>query len=188
MKYEVEQKYPVSGLQLIEGRLESMGVTLTQRRVEIDRYYNHPARDFAETDEALRIRHTESGHQTSNRITYKGPRVDKATKTRRELELPLGEGETAAADWHKLLEALGFRPVGTVRKSRRKAHVDWQGRSVEVSLDEVDGLGAFVELELVVDESELDAARHCIAELAGKLGLEGSERRGYLQLLLDRTS
>lgn len=182
MKYEVEQKFPVDNLQAVETRLGELGAGIADERVEVDCYYNHPARDFAQTDEALRIRRI----GPLNRITYKGPKVDKVTKTRQELELPLAEGEKSAADWMKLLETLGFRTVSEVHKRRRKTHVDWQGRSVEVSLDEVTGLGTFVELELVVDEEELDAARGCIADLADELGLGQSERRSYLCLLLEK--
>ncbi len=78
----------------------------------------------------------------------------------------------------------GNYPVGEVRKQRRKARVDWQGRSVEVSLDEVDRLGSFLELELLADDDQLDAARECLASLAGQLALSGSERRSYLELVL----
>ncbi len=182
MKYEVEQKFPVDNLRAVEERLGEMGAEISDERIEIDRYYNHPARDFAETDEALRIRRT----GPVNRITYKGPKIDKVTKTRQELELPLGEGETAAADWMKLLETLGFRTVSEVHKRRRKARVARQDRSVEVSLDEVTGLGTFVELEIVVEEKDLDWARGCIADLAEELGLGQSERRSYLRLLLEK--
>ena len=182
MKYEVEQKFPVDDMRAVEERLGVLGAGIDDERGEVDCYYNHPARDFAETDEALRIRRVGS----ANRITYKGPRIDKTTKTRRELELPLGDGRAAATDWGTLLKALGFTPVGEVHKRRRKAHVSWQNRTVEVSLDEVMGLGTFVELELVVEEEELDAARRCIAALAVELGLGKSERRSYLRLLLER--
>ena len=88
------------------------------------------------------------------------------------------------ASWTALLEAVGFRPVGEVRKSRRKAAVPWQGRQVEASLDEVEGLGTFVEFELVVEQSEVDAARACIQSLAQSFGLTQGERRSYLELLL----
>ena len=136
----------------------------------------------------------------TNFLTYKGPKIDATTKTRREIDLPLPPGEEAARAWTGLLEALGFTTVGEVRKSRRKAHVVWQDRSVEVSLDEVEGLGEFAELELVVEDGRgteevscnatsgmeddrtkpppspaIDAAKTCIASLAGALGLEGSE-------------
>ena len=60
----------------------------------------------------------------------------------------------------------------------------WQNRRVEASLDEIEGLGRFAELELVVDAAEMDAARACITSLAAEIGLVGSQRRSYLELLL----
>lgn len=177
MKYEVEQKFRADHHAVVAG-LESLGVQWSQERLERDTYYAHPARDFAATDEALRIRRVGS----SCYITYKGPKVDTTTKTRRELELPIAADQADA--WTELLDALGFRPAGEVRKRRRKANVDWQHRLVEVSLDDVDGLGTFVELELVADDEGLDAARACLASLAARLGLSGSERRSYLELVL----
>ena len=134
---------------------------------EIDLYFAHPSRDFAATDEALRLRRKGD----ANYITYKGPKIDATTKTRREIELPLGPGPESLASWTALLEAVGFRPVGEVRKSRRKAAIPWQGRQVEASLDDVDGVGTFVEFELVAEESEVDAAKACIQSLAQSFGL-----------------
>jgi adenylate cyclase class 2 len=177
MNYEVEQKFRADRQKIVEA-FQPLDAQWGDERQERDTYYAHPARDFATTDEALRIRRV--GDWAC--ITYKGPKIDTTTKTRRELELPI---EPAQADsWAELLGALGFRPAGEVRKRRRKAHVDWQQRRVEVSLDEVDGLGTFVELELLADESELDAARACLAALAAHLGLAHSERRSYLELVL----
>ena len=180
MQYEVEQKFPAADLDGVAGRLAAMGVAVGEPRRELDLYFAHPSRDFARSDEALRLRRIAG----RNWITYKGPKIDPTTKTRREIELPLPEGEAAFASWRGLLEALGFRPVAEVSKSRRKAKVPWQGRQVEASLDEVDRVGRFVELELVTDPSDLEPAKACIASLAARLGLSGSERRSYLELLL----
>jgi adenylate cyclase class 2 len=55
-----------------------------------------------------------------------------------------------------------------------------------VALDDVEGLGAFVELELMAREDQLDAARAALSQLASQLQLAGSERRSYLELLLER--
>jgi len=181
MNYEVEQKFPVEEMAAVEKRLGEMGAEVSETRVEEDTYYVHPARDFARTDEALRIRRAGQ----TNKITYKGPKIDQTTKTREEIDLEVGPGAESATAWATLLEALGFSPKATVRKQRRKALVEWQGRRVEVSLDEVDRVGTFVELELVVEEDGLDDARSCIAALARALGLEASERRSYLELLLE---
>lgn len=181
MKYEVEQKFPVEGFDAVRTRLEDLHARFAAGHEETDTYFNHPQRDFRETDEALRIRR----RGQSNRVTYKGPKIDSTTKTRRELELDLPEGVETTAGWVELLETLGFRLVGRVHKRRRKFHVDWQDWTIEGTLDEIDGLGEFVELELVVDEGELDDARKAIGGLAARLGLFTSERRSYLQLLLE---
>lgn len=181
MHYEVEQKFPIADAEAVAREFESLGARWRAAREEVDTYYAHPARDFAATDEALRIRRV--GAQCC--MTYKGPKVDATTKTRRELEIPLDADR--AGDWAELLAALGFRPVGEVRKQRRKGEVPWRGRAVEASLDEVQGLGAFVELELLADEDQLDAAREHLAALAAELGLAGSERRSYLELVLGRS-
>lgn len=180
MAFEVEQKFSVPHFDSLTDALKSLGGKLAAPRREVDQYYNHPARDFAVTDEALRLRTVGS----ESRITYKGPKIDRTTKTRREIELPL-TGQTVES-WAELLKALGFRPVAEVRKHRRKAWIAWEGQRVEVSLDDVDEVGPFVELELMADASSLESARGCIASLAQRLGLEVSERRSYLELLLER--
>ena len=181
MRYEVEMKFRAGDMALLELRLAALEVEIAPPQPEVDVYFQHPARDFRQTDEALRIRRK----GPRNFITYKGPKIDPATKTRREIDLPLPPGEESAGAWTGLIEALGFVAVGVVRKSRRKAHVPWQGRQVECSLDEVEGLGQFVELELIVESEGVETAKTCVASLAESLGLEGSERRSYLELLGD---
>lgn len=182
MKYEVEQKFVVDDLTEVEARLNGLGASIDAPCEQVDRYYNHPARDFAVTDEALRLRQV--GQQYF--ITYKGPKLDATTKTRREIELPLGSGETAAGGFAELLQALGFRPVAEVRKRRRVARVEWEAREIEIALDEVTGLGTFVELELTADANDLDTAKASIAALARELRLSRNERRSYLEMLLAR--
>lgn len=183
MNYEVEQKHPVAGFATLEETLRAMGVAISGVEEELDLYFAHPLRNFAETDEALRIRR-KGGRSW---ITYKGPKIDRTTKTRREIELPLGDQAETAACWQTLLEVLGFTAVAEVRKFRRRAQVPWEGAAVTLTLDEVCNLGTFVELEIETGEQGVDAARSRLAGLAGRLGLEKSERRSYLELLLDRT-
>ena len=182
MSFEVELKFPVPDLRAFSQKLADLAVPISPAQEEIDLYFAHPAKDFAKTDEALRLRRKGE----ANYITYKGPKIDTTTKTRREIELPLALGAESFASWTALLEAVGFRPVGEVRKSRRKAAIPWQGRRVEASLDDVEGAGTFVEFELVAEQAEIDAARACIQSLAQSFGLTQGERRSYLELLLER--
>jgi len=190
--YEVELKFPVPDTRAIEQRLTAIAARWHEPVDQVDRYFNHPSRDFARTDEALRLRR--NGDEVV--ITWKGPRIDTATKTRREIELPLAvalpppaaaeqSAEVAIARWTDLLEALGFRPVATVAKRRRHAVVAWQGREVDVALDSVAGVGEYLELELQASEEEVPQARACLESLARELGCGNAERRSYLELLLE---
>ncbi len=182
MHFEVEQKFAVADPAQLESRLAELGAVFDPPQWQVNAYYAPPQRDFAVTDEALRIRRV--GNQ--NFVTYKGPKLDAATKTRREIEVPLESGEQAAADFGELLAALGFRLVAEVYKQRRRADLPWRGQEVEVALDQVERLGHFIELELPADSAHLDAARAAVASLAVKLGLAEGERRSYLELLLAR--
>jgi adenylate cyclase, class 2 len=180
MHLEVEQKHRVDDSTAFERQLAERGVTVGPPIVQSDQYFAHPARDFAQTDEALRIR-TASG---ASFVTYKGPKLDATTKTRRELELPLAADDADGSQFAELLAALGFTPVATVRKARREFRITHDGREVHGALDTVDGVGTFVELELSADDASLQAARRVIAALAEELQFGPSERRSYLELSL----
>jgi adenylate cyclase class 2 len=180
MAIEVEQKFRVADRSALEARLAALGCRLESPCEQVDQYYAHPNRDFARSDEALRLRQVGS----LNYITYKGPKLDTHTKTRREIELDLAPGVAAAADAEQLLLALGFVPVREVRKRRVHGTLDWQGRQIAVDLDSVGGLGEFIELEILTDETAALLAREAIRTLADHLNLSDAERRSYLELLL----
>lgn len=181
MTYEVEQKFRVADPLPVLAKLKSLGLELSEGFEQTDRYFNHPSRDFAKTDEALRIRST-GAH---NRITYKGPKLDATTKTRREIELTVADGRDSAAALGEILTSLGFLPVRVVCKRRQSGTLHWQGTSVEVSLDHLEPIGTFLELEQTTGENGLEEARSVIQRLAAELGVSRNERRSYLELLLE---
>ncbi len=115
-------------------------------------------------------------------LTYKGPKVDTTTKTRREIELMLG-GDQAVGNCHQLLEALGFVLAVEVSKRRKVGQLQWRGREFTVSLDAVERLGNFVELELLASEDQRQQVTEAILGLAAELGLSQPERRGYAELI-----
>lgn len=145
-----------------------------------DTYYDHPNRRFAETDEALRLR-TESTDEGGEAIwlTYKGPLVETASKTREEVEVSTADRSTTAT----FLERLGFEPVADVRKTRDRFAVS----GYLVSLDEVDGLGEFVEVESEGSAADVGPERDGAYRLLRELGVDPDTqiRASYLELLLD---
>ncbi len=180
MHIEVEQKHRVDDASALIAELQRRGIVLGEAIHQADEYFAHPSRDFAKTDEALRIRTVGD----ASFVTYKGPKLDATTKTRRELELPLASSDGDGSQFAELLSALGFTPVATVRKRRRIFHVSHQSHDVEGALDEVDGVGTFAELELTADDASFGTAKDVIVSLAADLQLGPSERRSYLELLL----
>src|SRR5262245_49585825 len=85
MNFEVEQKHRVDDPDALIQTLATRGAALGPAIEQADTYFAHPSRDFAKTDEALRIRMVAG----DGVVTFKGPKLDATTKTRREIELPI---------------------------------------------------------------------------------------------------
>jgi adenylate cyclase class 2 len=181
---EVEMKFPVTDFDGLRRQLADWGAAAPQERRDTDHYFNAPDRDFARTDEALRQRSI----GPANFVTYKGPKRDARTKTRTEIEVGLAPGEEAAEAFRGLLTHLGYRFVAAVRKRRAIYHLRREGYAVEVCLDEVEELGLFAELEIQAPEEEMERARDVLERAAADLQLTASERRSYLEMLLERRS
>jgi len=171
---EIEVKSRLGDRRALERKLRRMGARLHGDVVETDTYYNHPARDFAKTDEALRIRICK-GKAT---LTYKGPKLDQTSKSREEINVASEDGKGTGA----MLEKLGFRKVASVRKKRR---VFLLGR-FEICVDRVDGLGDFFEIETRGPKKGYGKLRDEAQALLVRLGGKRTERRSYLELLLSK--
>jgi adenylate cyclase class 2 len=182
MGYEVEVKYRVPDHGDLASELSRRGVLGGSPVVQDDIYLAHPTRDFGDTDEALRIR----CEGNSNFLTYKGPRQAGPTKTREEIEIPLAEGLEVRADVARLLERLGFRVLLQIRKARLPFRLSQGGRPMVVTLDRVDGVGAFAEVEaFALNQSDLPSAQQAVLHLAEELGLTEVEPRSYLRMALE---
>lgn len=186
--YEVEQKYPAEDFERIVVALQDKNAEQLAEVEQVDVYFAHPSRDFAATDEAFRIRTV--GEQSY--ITYKGPKLDRTTKTRRELEMPLAADPSSGTQFEQILLALGFSRVAAVRKRRRAYRLQQGATAVEVALDDVAEVGRYVELEVACADGDdpeasggqLEVARDVLQQLAGQFKLTDPERRSYLELLL----
>jgi adenylate cyclase class 2 len=182
MGYEVEIKFRAPDHSSLAARLAAIGAAPATEVEQEDVYLAHPSRDFAATGEAFRLRRD----GTRNRVTYKGPKHAGPTKTREEVEVGFDDGAEARRDLMRVLEALGFRPVATVRKVRTPYHLERDGRAMEVVLDRVEGLGSFAEVEALAGTADLPEAQAAVLELARALGLEEVEPRSYLRMILER--
>jgi adenylate cyclase class 2 len=177
--YEIEVKVRADHTPVRE-RLRDRNAEHVGTVRQTDTYYDHPARSFPATDEALRIRREKPDNGESvTRLTYKGPLVESASKTREEIETEVGDAEALDAT----LRALGFDPVPEVSKERERFALG----EYTVTLDTVEGIGTFVEAESRGTEDEIETVREGARELLRDLGLDPGEhiRTSYLELVLD---
>lgn len=176
---EVEVKAHVKNFSDIESKLNSIGAVKSKIEHQIDTYFNNPDhRDFEKSDEALRIRNTLINSGESKIIlTYKGAKIDDVSKTRKEIEVDIGDSRKMS----HILENLGFKPVADVEKQR----VTYLFNDCIISLDNVEKVGKFVEIEKAVNEGQdFKDALDDIFLLYKKLGIEeGFERKSYLELM-----
>lgn len=178
-QYEIELKARLEDRPACEQWLTELGGQPIRRVVQQDEYFNHPCRDFAQTDEALRIRRF--GEQF--RVTYKGPKLAGPAKTRKEIEFAL-PADSADACRHCLVE-LGFRPVAVVTKTRTIWHVRYASVEFEVALDEVDRVGSFIELEVRQPGIAVEKGQKTAEQLARRLKLGPPITTSYLEMLLN---
>lgn len=189
--FEVEVKIPIKERSGIEKALLTLGFELLGKETQIDDYYDHPCKSFQLTDEALRLRHhyTEESEDKktlppakSHEITYKGAKIDPKSKTRIELSLDINDSDTAQS----ILECLGFKFVASVQKRR----IFYSKDRITASIDDVDEVGQFLELEIQAESfEEVEPSRDCLLNLMRKIGLnpDRSTRKSYLELLLSET-
>ena len=181
MGFEIEIKVRVASLEPIERRLIEDGAELAADQDEHDIYYNAPHKDFAETDEALRLRYVENqrcGRVMPPCITYKGAKVGReGFKAREEIIVDLSSGE----DFSVMLERLGFRKTADVNKHRKI----YQVKDAIVTLDSIEGVGVFSEIEAAAGLSEEESVK-TIDRIAERYGISGERlTRSYLEIVLE---
>lgn len=172
---EVESKYRSPGNEKVEKALGKLGAELVSEEETEDVYFRHPGRDFGETDEALRLRKRMGGSE----LTYKGPRM-KLEHTKAREEVTLKTDDPLAAQ--RIVERLGFKEFRSVHKKRKNYKYD----KIRIAVDDVDGLGEYVELELITEEPK--RAEALIEQMRDELSLSDLEPKTYLELILEKDS
>lgn len=177
---EIEMKFPVADFAPLEAKLDAWHASERQASHEADHYWNAPDRDFRKTDEAFRLRRI----GPKNLATYKGPKLPGPAKTRTEIEVPLQDGDEAAALFCALAERLAYRSVAVVRKRRTTRSFRRDGFDLHVCMDEVEQVGRYVEVEIVAPDDRKAEAEAVLTQVTKELGLAHPERRSYLELLV----
>lgn len=178
---EVEVKIPLRGLEDAINRLEQCGFCLAGTRREEDVYYNSALYDLRKHDKALRIRRVtdlDTG-ETRAEFNCKGPKLDPVSVSRTELEMNLETPEIL----ERILEQITFLPVPCAVRKTRALYT--RGR-IAAAVDQVEGLGEYLELEMIArGEDQKPACLKEIEAVMKELGYEQKDtiRSSYLSML-----
>lgn len=154
---------------------KSKGFVPSDSCYEEDHYFTHPCRDLRLTDEALRLRFRRCDSGVGYYLTYKGPRlIEGVVKSRLEIEAKLTseQGKVIA----EILKRIGFDDKFVVRKKR----VIMGGSGLNISIDDVEGLGLFIEIE-----GEIPG--WLIKMVEENSWFDGYVEKTYLELLIERS-
>ncbi len=181
---EVEIKLPVESAEVLMEQLKELFFVQSAKIREQDIYYDNDACFIRSSHQALRIRSEEDllTGKTMSCITFKGKKMDTMTATRPEYETEVSDRDNAA----RILEEIGYHPVEpAVIKVRTMLKKD----QMTACVDCVEGLGDFLELEVLVeDERNKPEAVADIEAVLSQLGytLEDTVQTSYLGLLMKK--
>ena len=155
MHTEIEAKLKVDSLKEVEGRLAEVGAEFVEEQLQTDTYFDDADGVLKSGDRAFRLRRQRSGQKEKTFLTYKGTKQKDDFKKRQEIEIEIGDGDSA----EEMLSALGYEKALVFEKKRRL----WQLGDCVICIDELPLLGSFVEIEGPNGQS--------IADVQKRLGL-----------------
>lgn len=181
-RIEVEAKFPLHNKEFTTNQLNSLGIITETNNIQKDIYYTPAHENFLEKNpisEWLRVRNT--NEETT--INYKN-----WTNNGKNNKISCKEVEIGIDDYNgmiEMLEALDFKKIIVVEKIRNT----WEYNNIMISLDTINDLGNFIELEFKTnlfdnEEDSLNYLKNAIQEL----GIEVGEQifAGYPQLLMKK--
>jgi len=149
---EIEAKLKVDSHKGIKRKLAELGAEFLEEQLQTDYYFDDVNTTLTKGDRCLRLRRQMVGRSEKFLLTYKGAKEKNEFKKRREIEIEVGDANSA----RKLLSALGYEKVLVFEKKRRI----WRLGECVVSLDALPLLGDFVEIEGPDEEGIADAQRN----------------------------
>ena len=163
---------------LIE-RLKNVGFKELESVTEVDTYIDLTPCKCVPKDTVLRIRKSILSNGTVKcELTYKGPKLLKDIKVREELSTQVGDADLVV----EMFKKLGFKTY--IIRKERTVMVSEVGK---VYVDHVEGLGNFLELEIMDAKSEKEF-RNALSNLISKLNLINYSltSKSYLEMILER--
>jgi adenylate cyclase class 2 len=179
MNIEIELKARLDNPKQVEAKLKKIARFVRQKRQK-DVYYVPKSKDFfaiKKTKEYLRVRYDEGKDQLAYHVCSYLSEEKQSTK---EFEVYVDNPRLTET----ILKGIGFRRRVVVYKTRRYYSMS----GFEVVLDNVKGLGSFIEVEAKKDFGGIDKTMERCREVLKRLGLEKVKKinKGYPDLILGK--
>jgi len=194
MAVEIELKAKVDNPEEIKNRLIGLAVfrgTFEKNDVYyISEVSGNDSRDAKNPDYGIRIRKEEfedaSGNsKKSSIVTWKSKDVRDGIEVNNENEFEVSSGQV----FEDLIRHLGLKK--RIAKRKTGSVFDYFGMTAELS--DIDGLGWFLELEIIIsekDEKNVEIQKEKLLSFLDKLGISGDsiESRSYAMMLAEKFS
>jgi len=189
LTYEFELRYITDDHSAVLDSLKNLRGKIKDELIQNDLYFSIPAGSIVEKNSIIRVREDKNQNNESKIIlSYKSPNVlREGVETREEIEVQVLSNVPTLV---QLLGKLGMKPLVAVTKKRVEYSLIYKGVHLTVTLDKVETLGSFTEIELISDRR--DDAKKLIElgeELAAKLSLDKTKKisLGYHEMMLEKS-
>lgn len=168
--HEIEIKARIRNEEEVFSKLRELGCEFSDAIVQDDTVYAlkvDTIQDFVSNSLFLRIRVQNNGKILFTVKHHEGRRAEDPTGVPVEHELEISSREVM----ERMLALLGFKEAARVKKHRRKCtYKNW-----ELCLDEVEGLGAFIEVEQMADFEQAKQAQKEMTDFLLSLGIASED-------------
>ncbi len=174
---EVEIQVIIKDSEKAEKKLREAG-SFVKTRKQIDKYFVPPQRDFFTKDppdEYLRVRYEDGKNHLNYSFLHFGE--DGWLKSTDEYETPV--------DKPGVIEEV-FKKIGMILKvTVKKTRMYFDCGDFEVTLDQIEDLGDFMEVEAKKDFGGVDKTRNACSDFLNNLGVEYEVKKdmGYPRML-----
>lgn len=161
---EIELKFQVDNFDKIKSILESKNEELSEEFHQSDTIYVSDLNDTESKEGSLWLR----VRKVNDKVEMNLKRQSSKKMESEEIEFEVSDYDLA----NRFLKTLGYKEWVQVIKKRRYSKYE----NVNICMDEVERLGYFIELELLIDESDDKDYESILLDYAKILGIDTNKR------------
>ena len=179
---EIEVKARLENMALVKEKLNALGCMFSQPKTQDDMVWverNGSLDEFFLNNVFLRIR-IQDGKKIILTAKKSKEKTGDGSLVKREHEVVVDSADEARG----ILEMLGLKEAVRVIKTRQTTHY----KDFEICIDDIDGLGVFIELEKIGSEEDAEKIQKEMIEFLAMLEIPASNRvlKGYDILMLEK--